>query len=95
MNPAFLSLMSGPLAALLRYGISAGATAALATHAIPDNIVAQGAAFLTACVPAIIGAITSTKSAAVAKVAELPGYGVKTPSGAVVTSAAEANAVAK
>jgi hypothetical protein len=86
----FLSLMSGPLMALVRYAVTAGSAYALG-KGLPPDVVTHAGALVLAGAPAVIGMLTSTKAAAVAKVADVPGAKVTLPSGRTVTSAAEAN----
>jgi hypothetical protein len=68
MNLTFLKLMSGPLAAAVRYGVTAGMSTLAAKYAIDGNTSAAIVNGVVAAVPAVIGMLTSTKSAAVQKV---------------------------
>jgi hypothetical protein len=75
MNLTFLKLMSGPIAALVRYGVTAGSAYAIGKGLPPDVVAAVGTAIVGA-VPAVIGALTSTKAAAVQKVNAIEGVTV-------------------
>lgn len=90
---SFLLLMSGPLMAALRYGVTAGATALATKYAIDGATTAAIVNGILAAASAGIGMATSTKAANIAKTADLPGTSVKLPNGKLVTSAAQANEV--
>lgn len=87
---SFLSLMSGPLAALLRYGLTA-AGGAMVARGYVDGATAQAVVGgLATAIPAVIGALTSTKTAAAAKVLRSDGVGIKLPTGRVLTDPSQA-----
>jgi L-serine deaminase len=76
MNLTFLKFMSTPLAAAVRYGATSGMTALAAKYAIDGNTQAAIVNGIVAAVPAVIGMLTSTKSAAIAKVQAMPDHDV-------------------
>ena len=82
--------MSGPLMALLRYGVTAAAGAVVAKGWTDGATATTIGAGVIAAGSAAIGALTSTKPAAVAKVAEIKGASVKLPNGVTVRSGDEA-----
>lgn len=86
----FLSLMSGPLMALARYGVTAAAGAVVARGYVDGATAQTIGAGLLAAVAAGIGALTSTKTAAIAKAADVPGAKVTLPNGKTVASASAA-----
>lgn len=90
---SFLLLMSGPLMAAVRYGVTAAGAAAVArgwTDGATATAVGGG---IIAAISAGIGMLTSTKSVAVQKVADIKGARVQLPNGDTVGDAHTAAAV--
>jgi hypothetical protein len=87
MNAAILSMMSGPIMAAARYAITAAGAAVVAKGYTDGATASTVGAGILALLSAGLGMLTSTKTAAIAKVADLPGYAVQTPAGKISSSA--------
>jgi len=68
----WLNMFSGPIQALIRYGITAAGGAMVARGWVEASVADQVVGAAIAVVPAVVGALTSTRRATVAHVVAMP-----------------------